>query len=107
MVAALSLHVHSCSRSKGRPVMSKKTTNQPAAHKAVVQLDTPLHRHSEKELVLTNRQQMDRIKLAPEYGTQPAVQAAVTALSASTDSLDQKLSVIETRRAELVTLLQG
>jgi len=84
--------------------MSKKNPNQ--AHKAVVQLDAPLHRRSAEELVQINHQQLDRIKLAADYPNQPGVQAAVTALSTSTDTLEKRLSAIETKRSELATLLQ-
>jgi hypothetical protein len=83
--------------------MSKKTNT----HNAQARLDAPLHRNSAEELVQINRQQMDRIKLAVDYPNQPGVQAAVTALSASTDALDKRLSAIEAKRAELATLLQG
>lgn len=86
--------------------MAKKNTNKIPAHKAVVQLDTPVHRHSGEELVQSNRQQMDRIKIAVDYPNQPPVQAAVTALSTSTDRLEKRLSAIEAKRAELATLLQ-
>lgn len=86
--------------------MSKKKTNsKAAAHKALVSLDKPTHPNSAEELVLANKQQLDRIKQAADYPNQPAVQASVTALATSTDSLEKTLSAIEAKRAELDTLL--
>ena len=85
--------------------MSKKKA-APAAHKAVAQLDSPLHRHSGEELVQVNRQQMDRIKLAVDYPTTPAVQTAVGNLSTSTDALEKTMSALEQKKAEVATMTQ-
>ena len=64
--------------------MSKKKKVPTAPHKAVVVLDKPLHRKSGEELVQVNRQQMDRIKVAPDYAATPSVQTGVVALTTST-----------------------
>ena len=84
------------------------TPKKPKAHpedaaKAVFRMST----RKPADLVVSTNQLLENVKKHPQYGTQPAMQQAVTTMGGITDTLTKQDTDIQTARTGLIALMSA